>query len=181
VTLAYETYLMYQLVFTRMTGALLFNPSRGVERAGHRQDGARAALTVIIAPTQTGSAPSFPLRSPSCRPAQEMRWATRWGDREPVPRRIQDGGRVMDMEMHQREQRSRPAEHLSSPNRARSSTSCSAVFFASNGHLTLTGSWPRDVAIFPPGPQMSLRRWSEHRGDDGDIPSSRRSCEANWP
>lgn len=158
-TLAYETYLMYLLVFTRMTGALLFNPFLGRRSVpAIVKMGLALLLTVIIAPTLTSSAPSFPTPlSFMLALLREMLLGYALGLIVNLFLAwILMAGEVMDMEMGTSVSKIYdPQSSISMPiTGSVLNVMLTLVFFASNGHLTLIRIVASSIAMFPPGPQM---------------------------
>lgn len=158
-TLNYNAYLVFLLVFTRMTGALLFNPLLGRRSVpAIAKIGLALLLAVVVIPTLKTPAPSFPT------PISFMLALIRelligyalglianlfiaW---------VLMAGEIMDMEMGTSVSKIYdPQSGVSMPVTGTAlNIMLTLIFFSTNGHLTLIKIVATSLQMFPPGPQM---------------------------
>ena len=158
-TLDYGQFLLFLLVFTRMSGALLMNPfftRRSVPVIA--KVGLSLLLAIVTAPTLTGAAPAFPTQlSFMLALLREMLLGYALGlVMNLFLSWVLMAGEVMDMEMGTSVSKIYdPQSGVSMPLTGTAlNILITLIFFATDGHLTLIRILATSLQMFPPGPAM---------------------------
>jgi flagellar biosynthetic protein FliR len=175
VTLSYDAYLTFLLVFTRMTGTFLFNPLLGRRSVpAVVKIGLAILLTAVLFPTLKAPYASMPTPlSFMLALVKELvigyalglivnlfiSWALMAGE-------------IMDMEMGTSMSRMYdPSSGISMPITGTVlNVLFTLIFFSTNGHLTLIKIVSASLTMLPPGPQMISFQVGQYvTGMMGDI------------
>ncbi len=158
-TATYDAYLLFLLVLTRMTGALLLNPILGRRNVPAMVKISLALmLAIVVTPTLTAPAPSFPTPlSFMLALIREMLIGYALGlVMNLFISWVLVAGEAMDMEMGTSVSKIYdPASGASLPLTGTAlNVMLTLIFFASNSHLTLIRIMAQSLQMFPPGPRM---------------------------
>ena len=158
-TLSYDAYLTFLLVFTRMTGALLFNPFLGRRSVpAVAKVGLALLLTAILFPTLKAPYASMPTpMSFMLALVKELLIGYALGlIVNLVISWVMMAGEIMDMEMGTSMSRMYdPGSGISMPLTGTVlNILITLIFFSTNGHLTLIKIVSQSLSMLPPGPQM---------------------------
>ena len=157
--LNYNTYLVALLVFTRMTGAFLFNPMLGRKSVpAIAKVGLALLLTILVVPTMTIPEASFPTPlSFMLALVRELMIGYALGlIFNLFISLVLMAGEIMDMEMGTSVSKIYdPQSGISMPLTGTAlNIMMTLIFFSTNGHLTLIKIIAASLSMFPPGPQM---------------------------
>ena len=157
--LNYNTYLVALLVFTRMTGAFLFNPMLGRKSVpAIAKVGLALLLTILVVPTMTIPEASFPTPlSFMLALVRELMIGYALGlIFNLFISLVLMAGEIMDMEMGTSVSKIYdPQSGISMPLTGTAlNIMMTLIFFSTNGHLTLIKIVASSFQMFPPGPGM---------------------------